>query len=151
MVTYKNVPQGFHAELFVESVSSTPWNDLAPVLAGNISQIINLNTTAFSGPWTKNFYLQLEVPDDATIGLYEGYITFETAGGVQASTFIQISVKEGKGKILYAKMFTDWGIDNFLGQLLLKSKINCYIVNGQYPKRLEAILRGKKTINTLIS
>jgi len=42
-------------------------------------------------------------------------------------------------------------VDKFLGQLLLKSKINCYIVNGQYPKRLEAILRGKKTINTLIS
>jgi len=113
---YKEVPQGFHAELFVESVSSTPWNDLPPVITGNVSTIINLNTTAWTGPWTKNYYLALDVPDDASLGVYDGYITFETAGGVTAQTYLKFTVIEGKGKILYAKMFTSWGIDNLLGQ-----------------------------------
>ncbi|MHA1198518.1 MAG: S8 family peptidase [Candidatus Heimdallarchaeaceae archaeon] len=114
--TYKVLPQGFHAELFVESVSSTPWNDLPPVITGNISSIINLNTTAWTGPWTKNYYLAIDIADDATLGVYEGDITFETAGGASASTQMKITVIEGKSKILYAKMFTSWGIDNLLGQ-----------------------------------
>ncbi len=113
---YKELPQGFHAELFVESVSSTPWNDLPPVVTGNVSTIINLNTTAWTGPWTKNYYLAVDVPDDAALGVYDGYITFETAGGVTAQTYLKFTVFEGKGKILYAKMFTSWGIDNLLGQ-----------------------------------
>ncbi len=117
--TYEVLPQGFHAELFVESVSSTPWNDLPPSITGNISSIISLNTTALTGPWTKNYYLLIDIPDDATLGVYEGYITFETASSVSAQTYIKITVKEGKGKILYAKMFTEWGIDNFLGQYRL--------------------------------
>ncbi|MCE7743224.1 MAG: S8 family serine peptidase [Candidatus Heimdallarchaeota archaeon] len=120
--TYKILPQGFHAELFVESVSSTPWNDLPPVITGNISSIINLNTTAWTGPWTKNYYLSIDIADDAVLGVYEGDITFETANSVSASTNIKITVVEGKGKILYAKMFTSWGIDNFLGQFRLANE-----------------------------
>ena len=119
IVTYREIPQGFHAELFVEAVSSTPWNDLPPVITGNVSSIINLNTTAWTGPWTKNYYLSIDVPDDAILGVYEGYITFETAAGVSAQTHLKFTITEGKGKILYAKMFTSWGIDNFLGQYKL--------------------------------
>lgn len=41
-------------------------------------------------------------------------------------------------------------IDKFSAQLLLNSNIKCYIVNGQYPKRIAAIFKEKKTIYTLI-
>ncbi len=116
IIEYQNIPQGFHAELFVQSVSSTPWEDLAPVLSGNITSILDLNSTAVTGPWTKNYYLAINVPDDAALGLYTGFITYETAAGVTDTTSIEITVKEGKGKILYAKLFTDYGIDNLLGQ-----------------------------------
>lgn len=116
IVTYREIPQGFHAELFVESVSSTPWNDLPPVITGNVSTIVGLNTTSWTGPWTKNYYLAINIPDDATLGVYDGYITFETAAGVTAQTYLKFTVTQGKGKILYAKMFTSWGIDNLLGQ-----------------------------------
>ena len=113
---YEILPQGFHAELFVESVSSTPWNDLPPEVTGNVSTIINLNTTAWTGPWAKNYYLSVDVPDDAALGVYDGYITFETAANVTAQTYIKFTVTEGKAKVLYAKKFTSWGIDNLLGQ-----------------------------------
>jgi len=116
IIDYQIIPQGFHAELFVQSVSSTPWEDLVPVLSGNITTILDLNTTSVTGPWTKNFYLAINVPDDAALGLYTGVITYETATGVTANTPIEITVTEGKGKILYARLFTDYGIDNLLGQ-----------------------------------
>ncbi len=116
ILDYTNIPQGFHAELYVQSVSSTPWEDLNPVLSGNITTILDLNTTAVTGPWTKNYYLAINVPDNAALGLYTGIITYETAAGVTTTTPIEITVKEGKGKILYARLFTDYGIDNFLGQ-----------------------------------
>ena len=41
-------------------------------------------------------------------------------------------------------------IDKFLGKILLKSKIKCFIVNGMYPSRLAAILKKKQTIYTKI-
>ncbi|MHA1778353.1 MAG: S8 family peptidase, partial [Candidatus Heimdallarchaeaceae archaeon] len=120
--TYETVPQGFHSSFYVESVSSTPYEDLAPVLSGNISSIISLNTTPATGPWAKNYLLTLDVPDDAQIGYYEGYITFETSQGVQAKTHIGIHVVEGKAKILYAKMHTNWKMDYYLGQYILVIK-----------------------------
>ena len=42
-------------------------------------------------------------------------------------------------------------IDNFLPKLLLKSKINCNIVNGFHPERIMSILKNEKTICTKIS
>ena len=41
-------------------------------------------------------------------------------------------------------------IDKFLGKILIKSKIKCFIVNGMYPSRLAAILKEKQTIYTKI-
>jgi len=41
-------------------------------------------------------------------------------------------------------------IDKFLGKILLKSKIRCFIVNGMYPSRLSAILKKQQTIYTKI-
>ncbi len=113
---FETMPQGFHYEMFLGSVSSTPWNDLAPVVTGNISSVMTLNTTSWSGPWTKNFFISIDIPDAAALGVYEGYVTFETAGGVTATTHILIEVVEGKGKILFPWFVNEWPQDHFLGQ-----------------------------------
>jgi aspartokinase-like uncharacterized kinase len=42
-------------------------------------------------------------------------------------------------------------VDKFLPSLLSQSEIQCFVVNGFYPERIEAILKGKKTICTLIN
>jgi len=41
-------------------------------------------------------------------------------------------------------------VDKFLPKILLKHKIRCYIVNGEYPKRIDEIFKGKKIICTEI-
>ncbi|MGA2681116.1 MAG: hypothetical protein ABSF44_04865 [Candidatus Bathyarchaeia archaeon] len=42
-------------------------------------------------------------------------------------------------------------VDRFLPKLLLQFKVECFVVNGLQPQRVEAILNGKKTICTLIN
>jgi subtilisin family serine protease len=113
---YQTLPQGFHGELFVQSVSSTPNGDIVPVVTGNISSIINLNTTSWTDYWSKNYFVEIEISDDEALGIYEGYIVFETTGGVSASTYMQIEVIEGKSKILMASLFSNRGVDSFIGQ-----------------------------------
>jgi aspartokinase-like uncharacterized kinase len=41
-------------------------------------------------------------------------------------------------------------VDRFLPKLLLETQINCYVVNGMYPERIESILAGQHTICTLV-
>lgn len=41
-------------------------------------------------------------------------------------------------------------VDKHLPKMLLKSRIDCYVVNGFYPERIEAILNGQSTVCTLI-
>ncbi len=41
-------------------------------------------------------------------------------------------------------------VDKFLPKLLLEARVDCYVVNGQFPERVEAILDGKETACTLI-
>ncbi|MEM2081285.1 MAG: delta 1-pyrroline-5-carboxylate synthetase [Candidatus Bathyarchaeia archaeon] len=42
-------------------------------------------------------------------------------------------------------------VDRHLPKLLLESPIKCYVVNGNYPERVAAILAGQHTICTLIA
>jgi aspartokinase-like uncharacterized kinase len=42
-------------------------------------------------------------------------------------------------------------VDVFLAKLLLKSPADCYVVNGNYPERVEAVLAGQQATCTLIS
>jgi len=42
-------------------------------------------------------------------------------------------------------------VDKFLPKLLLQLQIECFIVNGLYPERVEAILKGHDTVCTLIT
>lgn len=41
-------------------------------------------------------------------------------------------------------------VDKFLPKLLQKARIDCYVVNGAYPERVDAILTGQNTVCTLI-
>ena len=41
-------------------------------------------------------------------------------------------------------------VDKFLPKLLLQLQINCFVVNGLYPERIETVLDGQDTICTLI-
>jgi aspartokinase-like uncharacterized kinase len=42
-------------------------------------------------------------------------------------------------------------VDRFLAEMLLSTPIECYVINGKYPERLETILAGRKTTGTMIS
>ena len=48
----------------------------------------------------------------------------------------------------------DWNkrtsVDKFLPRMLLKTRLDCYVVNGKHPERIKAILKGEKTICTQI-
>ena len=41
-------------------------------------------------------------------------------------------------------------VDGFLPKLLLKTHIDCFVVNGLFPKRVEAVLDGRDVVCTLI-
>ncbi|MGB7970005.1 MAG: delta 1-pyrroline-5-carboxylate synthetase, partial [Methanobacterium sp.] len=56
-------------------------------------------------------------------------------------------------KIISAKKLLNFGetsVDEFLPELLLKYKSNCYVVNGKYPERVISIIKGKRSKYTLI-
>lgn len=42
-------------------------------------------------------------------------------------------------------------VDSYLPKLLLESQVDCYVVNGNQPERVEAILAGQQAICTLIA
>ena len=42
-------------------------------------------------------------------------------------------------------------VDTYLPKLLKKSAIECFVINGLYPERVEAVLQGKTAICTLIA
>jgi aspartokinase-like uncharacterized kinase len=48
------------------------------------------------------------------------------------------------------KLIQRTSVDHFLPKLLLKTQMDCYIVNGKYPERIEAILADQHTICTLV-
>jgi len=42
-------------------------------------------------------------------------------------------------------------VDRYLPKLLLEAQIDCYVVNGNYPDRVEAVLAGQQTTCTFVS
>jgi aspartokinase-like uncharacterized kinase len=42
-------------------------------------------------------------------------------------------------------------VDRFLPKLLLKADVICYVVNGNHPERVEAILAGQHTTGTVVT
>ncbi len=56
-------------------------------------------------------------------------------------------------KIISAKKLLNFGetsVDEFLPELLLRYKSDCYVVNGKYPERVISIMEGKRSKYTLI-
>ena len=56
-------------------------------------------------------------------------------------------------KFISAKKLLNFGetsVDEFLPELLLRYKSNCYVVNGKYPERVISIIEGKSSKYTLI-
>lgn len=55
---------------------------------------------------------------------------------------------------LSAERLVSWnkrtGLDKTLPELLLKTRLNSYVVNGKYPGRIKAILENEKSIYTCI-
>jgi aspartokinase-like uncharacterized kinase len=42
-------------------------------------------------------------------------------------------------------------VDRYLPKLLLESQVDCYVVNGKHPERIEAVLAGQQAACTLIA
>ena len=56
-------------------------------------------------------------------------------------------------KSINAKKLLNFGetsVDENLPELLLKYKLDCYVVNGKFPERAVSIIEGKSSISTLI-
>ena len=57
-------------------------------------------------------------------------------------------------KQLTAEQLLSWNrrtsVDKALPKLLIKFKLNCYVVNGMHPKRVHAIFTNKKSVYTCI-
>jgi aspartokinase-like uncharacterized kinase len=53
-----------------------------------------------------------------------------------------------------ATQLLKWGkrtsVDKFLPNLLIRFRLDCYVVNGMHPERVEAILVGERTVCTRI-
>ena len=65
--------------------------------------------------------------------------------------------KTSKSKMLEtvtAKELQNWNkrtsVDKMLPKILLKTKMQCFVVNGNYPERIQEILENKKSICTQI-
>jgi 5-(aminomethyl)-3-furanmethanol phosphate kinase len=48
------------------------------------------------------------------------------------------------------KFVTRTSVDKFLPTILSRHVLDCYVVNGRYPERIEAVLSGKETVCTRI-
>jgi len=48
------------------------------------------------------------------------------------------------------KLNTRTSVDRYLPKLLLEAPLDCYVVNGKHPERVEAILAGQQTTCTFI-
>jgi aspartokinase-like uncharacterized kinase len=49
------------------------------------------------------------------------------------------------------KFNTRTSVDRFLAKLLVEAPVDCYVVNGNHPERIEAILAGQQAICTFIA
>ncbi len=74
----------------------------------------------------------------------EGIFTCDPKTCSDAQLIDQISAKQLEA------MNTRTIVDKHLTKLIVQLQIKCFIVNGLFPERVEAVLNGQKTIYTLI-
>jgi len=72
--------------------------------------------------------------------------------------FVEEPKKTGESKLLEtlsAKQLQSWNkttsVDKCLARTLLKTKLQCYVINGKQPDRIKQILENKKTVCTQIT
>jgi aspartokinase-like uncharacterized kinase len=87
---------------------------------------------------------KLETKNLLLIKDVDGLFTDDPKQNTQAKLLEQITAKE----ILDMKKTC---VDNYLPKLLETNKINCHIINGLYPNRIETALNKQKTIGTTIT
>ena len=75
----------------------------------------------------------------------DGIFTEDPKKQEDATLIEQVSAEE------LLKLNTRTSVDRFLPKLLLEAPVDCYVVNGQHPERLEAILAGQQATCTLIA
>jgi len=74
----------------------------------------------------------------------DGIFTEDPKKHADATLIERLSAEE----LLKLKQRTS--VDRYLPKLLLESPIDCYVVNGKHPERIEAILAGQQATCTLI-
>jgi aspartokinase-like uncharacterized kinase len=75
----------------------------------------------------------------------DGIFTKDPTKHADATLIEQLSAEE------LLKLNKRSSVDRFLPKLLLEAPIDCYVVNGKYPERIEAILAGQQATCTLVS
>jgi aspartokinase-like uncharacterized kinase len=75
----------------------------------------------------------------------DGVFTQDPKQFNQAKLIEQISAKE------LLEKFDRTSVDKALPKIIIKTKLDCYVVNGKYPKRIKQILENKHTICTRIT
>ncbi|UCF45261.1 MAG: delta 1-pyrroline-5-carboxylate synthetase [Candidatus Bathyarchaeota archaeon] len=75
----------------------------------------------------------------------DGIFTKDPKKHSDAALIKQLSAEE----LLKSKKRTS--VDGFLPKLVIEAQVDCYVVNGKYPERIEAILSGHQATCTLIA
>jgi aspartokinase-like uncharacterized kinase len=75
----------------------------------------------------------------------DGIFTKDPKRHADATLIEQLSAEE----LLRLKQRTS--VDRYLPKLLLEVQIDCYVVNGKHPERIEAVLAGQQATCTLIA
>lgn len=75
----------------------------------------------------------------------DGIFTHDPKKGMKTKLIEQVSAKE----LLELKERTS--VDKMLPKMVLQTKLDCYVVNGKHPERVQQILENKKAICTRIT
>ena len=75
----------------------------------------------------------------------DGVYTCDPRNSSEAKLIRDLSVRD------LLRMNKRTSVDKILPKLLLQSRIECFVVNGLYPERVEAILKGQNTVCTRIT
>lgn len=75
----------------------------------------------------------------------DGIFTEDPKQHADATLIEQLSAEE------LLKLNTRTSVDRYLPKLLLEVQVDCYVVNGKHPERIEAILAGQRATCTLIA
>jgi aspartokinase-like uncharacterized kinase len=75
----------------------------------------------------------------------DGIFSMDPKKNVDATCIEEMSAEE----------LQDWNkrtsVDKTLPKILLKTNLDCYVVNGRYPDRIKLILENKKTVCTHVT